>query len=65
MDEYLRLPCRYCGNGRSGHVGRAFVCFGGYGTVWHPKEEITDEIDALPPAESAARTTRGVEGEER
>ena len=63
MDEYLRLPCRYCGRGRIAHVGRALACFGGYGTLWHPKEEITDEAEG-PPAESAARTTRGVEGEE-
>jgi len=40
MDEYLTLPCQYCGRRRSQHVGHAFVCFGGMGTLWHPKESI-------------------------
>jgi len=54
MDEYLRLPCQYCGKVRSQHVGRAFVCFGGMGTLWHPKESILDDLDSQPIGENAA-----------
>lgn len=53
IDEYIALPCRYCGKVRSQHVGRALVCFGGVGTLWNPAQSMLDDLNA--PASEAKK----------
>ncbi len=59
MDTYLTLPCQYCGQYRKQHVGRAFVCFGGMGTLWHPKESILDDNPFATPAAHQPEDSKG------
>lgn len=49
IEERLRLPCIHCGKPRSQHIGRAFVCFGGYGTCWHPQNPMEIGPRLEPP----------------